>query len=98
VFFDAFVDKGSRILICEPTFPMYRYYAEIYGARIEVCRYDTEMRFSLLDILKELKKRPRVFFLANPNNPTGTLVPLPELGRILKVAPRAAVVFDGAYA
>ena len=38
VFFDAFVDKGSRILICEPTFPMYRYYGEIYGARIDVCR------------------------------------------------------------
>jgi histidinol-phosphate aminotransferase len=98
VFFDAFVDAGSRILICEPTFPMYRYYAEIYGARIDVCRYDGEMRFPLGDILKELRKRPRVFFLANPNNPTGTLVPLPDLRRILEAAPRTAVVFDEAYA
>ena len=32
VFFDAFVEPGSHILICEPTFPMYRYYAEIAGA------------------------------------------------------------------
>ncbi|HET9804021.1 MAG TPA: histidinol-phosphate transaminase [Candidatus Acidoferrum sp.] len=98
VFFDAFVDKGSSILICEPTFPMYRYYGEIYGARIDVCRYDAEMRFPLTDVLKRLKKQPRVFFLANPNNPTGTLVPLPGLKKILEAAPRTAVVFDEAYA
>jgi len=98
VFFDAFVDAGSRILICEPTFPMYRYYAEIYGARIDVFRYDAEMRFPLNDVLKGLKKRPRVFFLANPNNPTGTLVPLADLRKILNAALQTAVVFDEAYA
>jgi histidinol-phosphate aminotransferase len=98
VFFDAFVDKGARILICEPTFPMYRYYAEIYGARIDVCKYDAEMRFPLEDVLRALKKKPRVFFLANPNNPTGTLVPLRILRKILEAAPRTAVVFDEAYA
>src|SRR5215467_5674555 len=59
-FFDAFVDRGSRILICEPTFPMYRYYAEIYGARIDVCGYDREMRFPLADVLRRLNKKPRV--------------------------------------
>jgi histidinol-phosphate aminotransferase len=98
VFFDAFVDANSHVLICEPTFPMYRYYAEIYGARIDVCRYDGEMRFPLDDVLKALRKWPCVFFLANPNNPTGTLVPLPDLRRILEAAPRTAVVFDEAYA
>lgn len=98
VFFDAFVDAGSHVLICEPTFPMYRYYAEIYAARIDVCRYDPAMRFPLKAVLKALKNKPRVFFLANPNNPTGTLVPLPDLKRILEAAPRTAVVFDEAYA
>ena len=98
VFFDAFVDAGSRVLICEPTFPMYRYYAEIYGARIDVCRYSVEMRFPLGDVLKALKKKPRVFFLANPNNPTGTLVAPADLRRILTASPETAIVFDEAYA
>ena len=98
VFFDAFVDADSHVLICEPTFPMYRYYAEIYGANIDVCRYDSAMRFPLKDVLKTLEQKPRVFFLANPNNPTGTLVPLPDLKKILEAAPRTAVVFDEAYA
>ena len=98
VFFDAFVDAGCHILICEPTFPMYRYYAEIYGARIDVCRYDGQMRLPLEAILAALRKKPRVFFLANPNNPTGTLVPERDLRRILETATDTAVVFDEAYA
>ena len=98
VFFDAFVDAGSHILICEPTFPMYRYYAEIYGARIEVCRYDEEMQLPLAQILAALRRKPRVFFLANPNNPTGTLVPARDLVCILEAAKQTAVVMDEAYA
>ena len=98
VFFDTFVEPHSHILICEPTFPMYRYYAEIAGARIEVCRYDAQQRFPLNDVLTALRKKPRVFFLANPNNPTGTLVEQQALRKILSAARDTVVVFDEAYA
>jgi len=98
VFFDTFVDSGSGILICEPTFPMYRYYAEIAGARVEALHYSAEMDFPLPAVLKALRKRPRVFFLANPNNPTGTLVDKTAIEKILKTASRTAVVLDEAYA
>jgi histidinol-phosphate aminotransferase len=98
VFFDAFVEPASSILVCEPTFPMYRYYAEIAGARVAVCRYDRQMRFPLREVLAALRKKPRVFFLANPNNPTGTLVAAAALRRILTAARRSVVVLDEAYA
>ena len=98
VFFDTFVEPGSHILICEPTFPMYRYYAEIAGARVEALHYSGEMKFPLAEVAKALRKRPRVFFLANPNNPTGTLVEKAAIEKILKAAPHTAVVLDEAYA
>lgn len=98
VFFDTFVEPGSHILICEPTFPMYRYYAEIAGAQIEVLHYSQSMEFPLPAVLKALRKRPRVFFLANPNNPTGTLVERAGIEKILKSASHTAVVLDEAYA
>jgi histidinol-phosphate aminotransferase len=98
VFFDTFVEPSSSILICEPTFPMYRYYAEIAGAKIDTLRYDTSMKFPLADALVALRKKPRVFFLANPNNPTGTLVPAQEIRAILQAAGDTAVVIDEAYA
>ena len=98
VFFDTFVEPGSHILICEPTFPMYRYYAEIAGARVEALQYSREMVFPLATVLKAVRKRPRLFFLANPNNPTGTLVDKAAIEKVLRAAPQTAVVLDEAYA
>ena len=98
VFFDTFVEPGSHILICEPTFPMYRYYAEIAGARVEALHYSREMDFPLEAVLKAFRKKPRVFFLANPNNPTGTLVDKASIKKIVKAATHTVVVLDEAYA
>lgn len=98
VFFDTFVEPGTSILICEPTFPMYRYYAEIYGAKIVVLRYGRQMEFPLREVITTLRKKPRVVFIANPNNPTGTLLRENELQKILQAATHTAVVMDEAYA
>lgn len=98
VFFDAFVDAGTSVLICEPTFPMYRYYGEIAGANISALRYGPEMEFPLQDVIACLSSAPRVLFVANPNNPTGTLLKRAVIETILKTAPRTAVVIDEAYA
>jgi histidinol-phosphate aminotransferase len=98
VFFDAFVERGKHILICEPTFPMYRYYAEIAGARIETLRYGSEMEFPLDEFVLALRRKPAVIFIANPNNPTGTLLPLEAIKTILHAATSTAVVIDEAYA
>jgi histidinol-phosphate aminotransferase len=98
VFFDTFVEPGTSILICEPTFPMYRYYAEIAGAKVTTLRYGAEMEFPLEQIIAGLREKPRVLFIANPNNPTGTLLRKKELRRILQAATRTVVVMDEAYA
>jgi histidinol-phosphate aminotransferase len=98
VFFDTFVEPASTVLICEPTFPMYRYYAEIAGAKIATLRYDPSMKFPFRDALAAVRRKPRVFFLANPNNPTGTLIPPQEIRAILQAAAHTAVVLDEAYA
>jgi histidinol-phosphate aminotransferase len=98
VFFDTFVEPGSHILICEPTFPMYRYYAEIAGAEVEALRYTDRMELPLAEVLAALTKNPRVFFLANPNNPTGTLVKKQLIRKLLEAAENTVVVLDEAYA
>src|ERR1700719_2970059 len=94
VFFDTFVEAGSRVLICEPTFPMYRYYGEIAGAKVEALRYGPGMEFPLAGILAALRRKPRVLFIANPNNPTGTLLEFAEIRKILGAATNTAVVMD----
>jgi histidinol-phosphate aminotransferase len=97
VFFDTFVVPGSHILICEPTFPMYRYYAEIAGAGVKALRYTSTMAFPIEEILGALRKKPRVLFLANPNNPTGTLVAKSAIAKLLRAAKETVIVLDEAY-
>jgi len=98
VFFDTFVEPHSEVVIIEPTFPMYRYYAEITGARIRALRYGPNMEFPTVEALKMLCLKPRALFVTNPNNPTGTLVPKSVLARLLQRASHTVVVVDEAYA
>jgi histidinol-phosphate aminotransferase len=97
IIFDVFVDPGSAVLFPEPTFPMYRIFSEVYAARTMAPRFDAAMVFPLDGILAGLRRRPRVLFLANPNNPTGNLLAPADLRRILRAARRTAVVVDEAY-
>ncbi|MGA2813343.1 MAG: histidinol-phosphate transaminase [Candidatus Acidiferrum sp.] len=97
VFFDSFVEPASHIVICEPTFPMYRYWAEIAGAQIDVLRYTGEMQFPFDAALQALRKKPRVMFVCNPNNPTGTLLQPSDIEKLLNAATHTAIVVDEAY-
>ena len=98
IFFDACVDAGSEVVFAEPTFPMYRFYAENFGARITALRYSREMDFPLDDLLRALERKPRLAIIANPNNPTGTLLGARALKKIVNTATGTAVVIDEAYA
>lgn len=103
VMMDTFVEPGSAVVIVEPTFNMYRFYAQLAGARIRALRYEMEMRreadawFPLQRVLQELKRKPRALLLANPNNPTGTLVTQEQIRALLRAAPRTLILVDEAY-
>src|SRR5882672_1982310 len=98
---DTFIENGDSVLVAEPTFDMYRFFSELAGARVTALRYDDDMKFPVADVLRELRgsspRIPRVLFIANPNNPTGTLVQREELRRILNAASRTLVLVDEAY-
>jgi histidinol-phosphate aminotransferase len=94
---DTFVEPDDEVLLVEPTFAMYRFYSELAGARIQALRYDDAMQFPMSALLTALRKGPRVFFLANPNSPTGSVLLRTDLRRILKAATKTLVVVDEAY-
>ena len=94
---NTFVGENDKILFVEPTYAMYRFYAELAGADIITPRYTATMEFPWAEVLAALKKAPRVFFLPNPNSPTGNLLSHADLQKILKAAPRTMIVVDEAY-
>ena len=94
---ETFVEPGDTVLVAEPTFSMYRFFSEVAGARVLAVRYDDAMVFPLDATLRALARSPRLLLLANPNNPTGTLLGHAALRRILDAAPRTLVLVDEAY-
>ncbi len=60
---DTFLEPGDSVLLVEPTFAMYRFYAELSGARIQALRYGAHLQFPMGELLQILRARsgPRIF-------------------------------------
>ena len=98
VFVSTYVDPGQEVLLLQPSYAMYRFYAEVAGAQIKLVAYpQPAMAFPLDDLLRALTPQTRAVVFANPNNPTGTGVSLAGIERVLRRARRAAVLIDEAY-
>ena len=98
VFINTYVDAGQEVLVLKPAYAMYRFYAEVAGARITTVAYPQPgMEFPLQEVLDAITPQTRAVLLANPNNPTGTGVSLLGIERILHRARKAAVLVDEAY-
>lgn len=90
----------DNILQCPPTFPMYVFYAQLQNAGIINCPLDIDNNFSLkVDKLFE-SYRPdcKLIMLCQPNNPSGTILPLADIKQICDYFyKKAIVVVDEAY-
>lgn len=94
----AYAGPGDEVLHTEHGFLMYRISALAAGATpVEVC--ERERTTDVDALLAACTPRTRLVFIANPNNPTGTMVGANELGRLAAGLPaQALLVLDGAYA
>jgi histidinol-phosphate aminotransferase len=96
-----FIQPGDAIINCPPTFGMYVFDAGINGARVVgVPRrsdfvLDVEGIEDLFDARAE-DERPKLLFIASPNNPDGGIIPDDDILRLLRLP--LVVVIDEAYA
>jgi len=94
----AYAGPGDEVIHTEHGFSMYRISALAAGATpVEVP--ERERVVDVDAILEGVTERTRLIFIANPANPTGTMVGKKELGRLAAALPGDVVlVLDGAYA
>jgi histidinol-phosphate aminotransferase len=90
----ALVDTGDVIRFANPGYILYRTLAEIQGARAEVVNFNAD--WSLGDAFAKPVDRLKLAFLANPNSPSGTLVPPTQIVKLAGALPCPLVV-DEAY-
>jgi len=95
---NTFVERDAEVIILQPSYAMYKFYAELAGTKIRSVHYrEGSLAFPLQELLDAIRPETRAILISNPNNPTGTAVKLNAIEEILQRAPQAAVLIDEAY-
>lgn len=96
---NTFLNPSDEVVILNPSYAMYRFYAQVAGAQVTEVRYSLEkdLEFPMDALLKSVTGATKAIFIANPNNPTGGAISTNEIRRILRAAPQTLVLIDEAY-
>ena len=90
------IEPGEAVLSCPPTFGMYAFDTHLHAGRlIEIPRLD-DFALDLPAIRRAVEtERPKILFLASPNNPDGGRIPDETVNTLLDLP--VLVVLDEAY-
>lgn len=94
----ALLEPGDNVIMGDPSFPRYEASAQLSGAETRKVRVDSDWTLDLDAMLAATDANTRIIWIANPNNPTGTLIRRPAFERFLDRLPEGVlVVLDEAY-
>ena len=93
----AFMRPGDEAVVPHPSFVVYPMIVQaVGGVRVMVMLRD--YRLDLEAMARAITPQTKVVFIANPNNPTATIVTRDEVAHFMaRVPERTIVVFDEAY-
>ncbi len=99
-----FIEPGDGVINCPPTFGMYEFDAALQGGQVIVVPRRDDFGVDVDAIEAVIQRggqshagvRPKLLFLASPNNPDGSLLSDEALRRLLRLP--IVVVLDEAYA
>ncbi len=94
----AFLQPGTEVVVSEHCFAVYPIVTALFGAQLVQVPARPDFGADIAGMLRAITPRTRVMFLANPNNPTGTLTSREEVSRLIAGVPsHVLLVMDEAY-
>ena len=91
------IGPGKRVLICEPTFALYRQVATVLGGEVISVPLHAELRYDIAGLREKIETvKPDVTIICSPNNPTGCRINDLDLAALLEVS-NGLVAVDEAY-
>jgi histidinol-phosphate aminotransferase len=95
--YQAVLGEDSEVLTSDGSFVVYYLLGEVKGCQV-VRTPMREFGYDLEAMAERLTAKTRIVLIANPNNPTGTIVRRKELDRLMSRIPEhALVILDEAY-
>jgi histidinol-phosphate aminotransferase len=95
---DALLEPGAEMVYAWPSFSVYPQLAAQSGARAIEVPLDDAYRHDLDAMAREVTVATRMVLVCNPNNPSGTALPVAEIDAFVGSLPRhVAVLVDEAY-
>ncbi|MBB4188781.1 histidinol-phosphate aminotransferase [Sinorhizobium terangae] len=94
--YKAFLDPGDTLAMLSPGFAYNHKLALLQGARLLEIRWGETCLLPIRKLLFGPAKEAKFILLANPNNPTGTFVPIADIESLVAQSDRLIVV-DEAY-
>ena len=93
------LNEGDEVVVGHPTFVLYEAGAKLAGATtVKVPLRAADYAHDTVAMAEAFTERTRLVYIANPHNPTGTMVTRAEVDRLLaKLPARAVLVLDEAY-
>ncbi len=97
VVLSTYLQEGDSILSFSPTFSMPSLYSKILGADSIGVEYVFKWKFSLDELLSNIKESTKIIYLASPNNPTGDVIEPGLIEEILKQCQDKLILLDLTY-
>ena len=97
--FNAFGEKNEIFLTTDPTFGYYSPCSEMRGMKRITCSYLGENFLFPIKEFEEkiIKHNPKLIFICNPNNPTGTVLSAKEIIKLANINKNSLFVVDELY-
>ncbi len=93
----ALLSPGSEVVVSQHCFAVYPIVTALFGARL-VTVPAKGFHADIPGLLRAITSRTKILFLANPNNPTGTLTAKKEILELIAgVPPHVLIAMDEAY-
>ena len=93
-----FLEPGTELVMGHPSFLRYDAAAHVSDSKLVKVPLTADWKHDLPAMARAVNEKTRLVFIANPNNPTGTIVDGDELAQFLDgLADHVLVVLDEAY-
>ena len=93
----AFTKPGDEVIFTKYAFAMYAIYSNNFNCKPKIFN-DSKFQFSLNEFAKLASSKTKIIFLANPNNPTGSIFYRNEIIKFIKkINKKTLIVLDSAY-